>query len=85
MSFVILENSVQVSYTQTIVGWYNVRLVDAEYKKEMVTISPKQFFKVFNVSRNVTSGCCDLPISQAQLLGFKLNYVWEATEIEISA
>jgi hypothetical protein len=77
MALVTLENSVQVSFNRTIVGWFNVSLVDADYKREMVTLSPKQFFEVFDASEKVGSGCCELPINQAQSIGFQLEYRWE--------
>jgi hypothetical protein len=59
----------QVKIVRTIVGWFNVYNVSTG---ERVTLSPNEFFAVFNVNRNTTLACCEISGEQAVRIGFSI-------------
>jgi hypothetical protein len=59
----------QVKIVRTIVGWYNVYNIATG---ERVTLSPDQFFAVFNIDRKVTLACCEINGEQAVRIGFSI-------------
>ena len=59
----------QVKIVRTVVGWYNVYNVATG---ERVTLSPNEFFAVFNIHRNTTLACCEISGEQAARIGFKI-------------
>jgi hypothetical protein len=60
---------IQTKIVRTVVGWYNVYNVNTG---ERVTLSPDQFFAVFNNARNVTLACYEISAEQAAKIGFKI-------------
>ncbi|KPD00589.1 hypothetical protein LR69_01241 [Geobacillus sp. BCO2] len=60
---------IQTKIVRTVVGWYNVYNVATD---ERVTLSPSEFFAVFNVARNVTLACYEISAEQAAKIGFKV-------------
>jgi hypothetical protein len=60
---------IQTKIVRTVVGWYNVYNVATG---ERVTLSPNQFFAVFNIDRNVTLACREISREQAVRIGFKI-------------
>jgi hypothetical protein len=59
---------IQIRYTRTIVGFFNVYLVNRP-ELSFVTLNPDKFYEVFpTVSEKVLYGCGELPYSAAESL-----------------
>ncbi|MEH7237301.1 hypothetical protein [Bacillus sp. JJ1562] len=75
MPLVVLENNVHVEYTRN-KNLFNIRLVDADYVEEFITV-PSNMFPASN-----DVGSCEIKAQTAAELGFDLIYVWEVARDE---
>lgn len=64
----LIINPVQVRYVKTVVGWYNLYLVDYPHVKP-VNLSPAQFADIFpEVSPKTRLGCDEIDRTYAKSL-----------------